>query len=1048
MLQGVFTNKKQNKRITFEGYDFQNYFEFSFEDPKRLGYLGNQEINHKEDYATAMLKGTNIVYLGSKLEHNVNPFNHEDISMIASILFHLKKSCTLKNEAIESGKAFNSEKTYEVENAKIKSVIGALTWAEYEDENYILKLRTVGYNTPTAYFGANKFTVQYKTPFVEQKNDVPFFAPLGQVLSLDEVEKVTGKDFTYIKSKNLRIISRDDLDDFIQMLRNHSGPIALDTETSGLGINCLKKDYLVGLVFSTNSDTGYYVPLKHTKIENVCEEDEVEELLHEKMGDLWKSKKWITHNGSFDWKVMWNEGINFDIWFDTLIAFRLTIWNKGRISLVLKDLAKKYLGHDSLELGDLIVGGWKEGMGFDFKDLPYEQVKFYAPMDTVNTFALYEYVRDNNLLNYFNAGKVFRLECDFAKAVGYQEYYGHHVAIEKVPQLIQEYSQERDKLYAELKAIAGRDFNPRSTKDLQDIMFNTLKMPVLARTDSGNPSTAKEVLKTYKSQGYDFASILLEYRDVVAFLSNFLENAKDNTNGGFFFSRVQQFLETGRVSVSDPNYQSYNNPVKKQVTARDGYYFLDFDFSSVEIKIMTSMAKQENLIERFNDDFSFDYHRYQASQLWQKPEHEITKAERSVSKGLIFGIMYGMAINSLQSHLGMEDDPNGLQKTQRLYDTFFETQQNTKQFFQNAQQSAVNKGWTDTVIGRRRYMDINRTSVNKVKREGANHRIQGSAADYFKKAVVNLMEMIEKNDLMGKILIEAFIHDECVLAIHKSINPGKALNLVIPETRFIQKGWATLTNEMGFGGDWCTAKMAEIPTLLQDFMMDDYKKGNWDWWNGDVDLLVAKQEEYKLKYNLWLVERFLSDERMHKRGYTVAVFTAANKVLDLCKQGKALELWGTEVEPDSFEISDDNEENFLTVVKLFGLGELFENANIGKPEKVSKVSSVNESIKKVANSSQPTSPKEALEVDLWMKGYSMFNDVLWLLDIDLMSADPTMLVTVSTKLTSIVKENQGDRKVVMFNPKTQKAFKLPGISSEGISKLIQYIVPTYQIIKS
>lgn len=923
MLRGYFKDSN-GRKWQIKGYDFQTYFELMVEyhdDDLDLDFTDESRSFHM------LVKPTNIEYSGVKGEHDL----HDEFSRMASILFYLKESCVKENEEgyydidyQESG--FKSVVNYITDLGSISQKMGTMVKAQFKDE---LFLEEVGGIIKLPWID-EKYTLRYKNEFNKEIKKEYVSTSEGMFKDIDTIIKENpDKNYSYILHKDLYIVNKDNLEEVLDIFRNTNNPIAFDTETDGLLIDFKMRDKLVGMILSPNEDVGYYFPLRHLLVENLCDEEEIPEFLSTYFKDILENKKLIMQNGSFDCKVMLGEGIDCNLFFDTLLAFRLTLWNEDvSLRLGLKPLAKRFLGHDSLELDDLVYGGWNENLSF--RDVPEELVRLYGCMDGVNTYALYNYIIRQNLLEYYNAKRTFSLECKFSRVVAYQEFYGHHVDVDHLPKIRKSLEDERDDLYNQMKEmIGGTDFNPASTKDLQGVLFKVLGLKPIKLTASGNPSTDKESLKVLAKK-HSFPKLLLEYREIATQINNFMNKIDEiATPDGFMFSDVTQILNTGRVSCSSPNYQSFSPAVKKYITPRENHYYLDFDYSAVEYRIMSSMSKEEALIDKFFDPDT-DIHSYQASRMFGVPLLYVTSQLRSQSKGVSFGLMYGMQAQSLGETIFGEESRENTAKAENLMKLFFKGQEKVKHFFDEAQANSYKQGWSDTYIGRRRYFDKKKYRPHKIMRMGANHRIQGTAADFFKMAMVNLYEMLKKNNWLGKVLIPFFVHDEAVLEIHNSVDPIILLKEVMKCTRIQVKGWCPLTNECGFGADWYVAKKGETPLPVQDIMIAQYGESGVPWWNGDIQMLVDYQVGEIHKWQLDRLVKFLRDPRNH------------NKEIDppILKQGQALykdflkgDMRGITPKPlfDEKDFEFDTVtplNNIKSLVKMLGMEDLYEKAGI------------------------------------------------------------------------------------------------------------------------
>lgn len=1035
MLRGKFKDIKGNL-WELKGYDFQNYFEFL---AKKVEPNIDLDLYKSTEEFHMLIKPTNIVYGGIKGSHNL----HEEFSNLGKILFFLKSICIKKNEdgyfdIGYSETSFSSLKSYSKDlfgvNQKIKQKMGTLVECVFKSSevgSLVLKTDQVSDRLP---WMNEKYTMQYKNDLIQAEDKTQSIGVLSSFRTIEEIIKENpDKNYSYILSKDLRIVTKDTLKDVLSKF-NPDVPFAVDTETDGLEVDFRKKDRLVGLILCTDENTAFYFPLRHTKFENLCEEEEIPDFLEENFKDFLENGKGIYQNGIFDWKVFYSEGIDVNIFFDTLLAFRLTLWNEDTsLRLALKPLVKRVLGHDSLELDDLVVGGWNSGTSF--RDVPRELVGLYGCMDGINTYLLYKYIVKENLLEYYNSERVFKLECSFSRVVGYQEYFGHHVDIDNIPKVRGMLEKERDDLYRKMKdLVGGIDFNPSSTKSLQEILFKVLGLKPVSYTKTNQPSTDKDTLKILARQ-HDFPRLLLEFRNINTQINNFINKIDEiASEDGFMFSRVTQILNTGRISVSDPNYQSYSPAVKKYVTPREGYYMFDFDYSAVEYRIMSSMSHEDVLIEKFFDTDT-DIHSYQASRMFGVPLLYVSHDLRSQSKGVSFGLMYGMQAKSLGGEIFGKESQENTAKASNLINLFFKGQEKVKAFFDDAQAKSYQQGWSDTYIGRRRYFNKNLYSAHKIMRMGANHRIQGTAADFFKLAMNRLFKMIKEEGWQGKVLIPFFVHDEAVLEVHNSIDPAILLKKVMECTRLYIKNWCPLVNEFGYGATWQEAKSGECPVPVQDIIIKKYGDTGLDWWNGDIKALVDFQVGEIHKWQMGRVVNYLKDENnFGKEIYAPVLKQAQSLYKDLLKNdSRGID---QEVSVDGFSFDSKNPINNLkSLVDVLGIRDLYDNASIKEESEVKQEpDSVPEPVK---------INEEDASVEDMLKLFGVYRrydpDELWVLYPEDW-LDGNQSVELMVYADGCLKQNKGGIKLYFMNKKGE-VFEpeVNGLSVSGVVKLSKYV---------
>ena len=674
----------------------------------------------------------------------------------------------------------------------------------------------------------------------------------GMYTCIEDIIKAhPDKEFSWLLKKDYIIVNDNNLEEICKYIMEWQGYVYYDTETTGLNINFKSRlgqaDQLVGIVLSVKYGESFYFPVQMKSIPNLCNGDHWYFMEHY-MRPILEGKNLVAHNMSFDWKVAYIYDINANIVHDTMALIKLTIGAEElNYPMGLKENTKILLKRDSLELSDLIVdGSWGESDDIKFWDLPAELVRLYACADTDNTNGLLGYAMQADLLNKYNATKVYEIEIAFSLAVAYQEFYGHRIDIEKLNEVRAEIEKNQQKCMAEMVKIAGHEFNPNSPRDLIQIMYHELGIPTQISRKTGNPTTDKETLKKLSeitdaedNTKYPFCKWLQEYRDnegVRKIVDKFPEHV---TEDGYAFSAVMQYgTTTGRVSINKPNYQSYNDPIKKNIIPRPGFWMFDTDYSSVEYRVLGNMVGNKRIMESFVDP-DFDYHAYQAARMYGVPYSAVTKKMRKAAKGINFGLPYGMGDESLGIRVFGEASSENTRKAGALRNAYFKGQEDIRDWFEYHRDKGVNEGYTETFFGRRRYYHRSKFSPNAIRRQAGNQVIQGTAADIYKTAVGRVFKRICKEGLLGKVLLTGFIHDELLGEVSNDINPAVWLKILREEfevkvTNQDGSSWCPLYMGFGYGMSWYEAKSVELPIKLQWEIVDNYGETGFPNWNGDA----------------------------------------------------------------------------------------------------------------------------------------------------------------------------------------------------------------------
>ncbi len=389
--------------------------------------------------------------------------------------------------------------------------------------------------------------------------------------------------------------------------------------------------------------------------------------------------------------------------------------------------------------------------------------------DTYCKYAKYIWLCKNKYEEELKEKEEYKLftdvEMPLMRVLANMEYEG--VLVDEV--MLSEYSvtlnEQVEKLSKEIAELAGTEFNVNSPKQLGEVLFEKLKLPVVKKTKSGY-STDSEVLEKL-SEEHPIVEKVLEYRLLAKLKATYVDGmlALINPETKRIHAKFNQTVTaTGRISCTDPNLQ--NIPIRTEVgrnlrkvfVAKEGYTFLDADYSQVELRVLAHMSGDENMIRAFNE--GIDVHSLTASQVFNTPIEEVTKKMRSEAKAVNFGIVYGI------SDFGLAENIKISRFKAKIYiEKYFETYPKIKEYMDSLVESGKEKGYVDTLWGRRRYVPELKSSNYNVRQFGErvakNAPIQGTAADIIKIAMVNIEKELEEKSLESKLILQ--VHDELVI---------------------------------------------------------------------------------------------------------------------------------------------------------------------------------------------------------------------------------------------------------------------------------------------
>lgn len=388
------------------------------------------------------------------------------------------------------------------------------------------------------------------------------------------------KDLSWLECKKYSIVNtKEDFDRLVAELREvpDDEVVGFDTETTGLLINRFpvghpKRDRLVGICISWQDDISYYIPIYHREFENIDEDYCIEMLRplicekyarkYNKDGQIIKqgtAKNLVTHNGKFDWRVMWTYGIRLNFVHDTLLMQYLTNEGEFRTRKDLKTLAKRELGMEMVELEDNYIKQKGVKLDIDFSLLPYENVKAYAPADADATRLLYKKKKMPKSMEF-----IYYIEIELMKYIAKTEYNGIRLDLELIAKQEKEAEKKKAELEQKIYDLVGHTFNIKSNVELATVMFEELKYPVIEWTDKKAAKTGKRTLKILsaekkindkgeKEERYPLAGILKAYKDQEKLLNGFLRKMLAENIDGFIFPSYDQCgTESGRISCNGP----------------------------------------------------------------------------------------------------------------------------------------------------------------------------------------------------------------------------------------------------------------------------------------------------------------------------------------------------------------------------------------------------------------------------------------------------------------------------------------------------------------
>ena len=574
--------------------------------------------------------------------------------------------------------------------------------------------------------------------------------------------------------------------------------IAFDTETTSLKY---MEAELVGVSFCIAAGEAAYVPVAHDYPDapDQLDRDWVLSQLKPLLEDE-KIKK-VGQHLKYDKNVLANYNIHLaGIAFDTMLESYVLNSTASRHDM--DSLALAYLNHQTIHFEDIAGKGAKQ---LTFNQIDLSEAAPYAAEDADITFRLHEVLWNKLKDDEKLASILLDIEVPLASVLSRMEQLGVFIDSQRLAQHSQDLAKRIDELEKEVHEEAGETFNLGSTKQLQKILFEKLELPIIKKTPKGAPSTSEEVLQEL-ALDYPIPKMIMEYRGMSKLKSTYTDKLPKMINhrtGRVHTSYHQAVTATGRLSSTDPNLQNIpirneeGRRVRQAFVPRDGYKIVAADYSQIELRIMAHLSQDEGLLSAFSQ--GKDIHQATAAEVFDLPLDEVTSEQRRSAKAINFGLIYGMSAFGLSRQLNIPRH-----EAQQYMDLYFERYPGVLQYMDDTRKLAKDKGYVETVFGRRLYLPDIKAS-NGARRKGAeraaiNAPMQGTAADIIKKAMLQVDEWITSlnND---DIYMMMQVHDELVFEIKESVLDEATTKIVaLMENAAVLS--VPLVVEAGTGKNW------------------------------------------------------------------------------------------------------------------------------------------------------------------------------------------------------------------------------------------------------
>ncbi|MBN9289344.1 MAG: DNA polymerase I [Gammaproteobacteria bacterium 39-13] len=571
---------------------------------------------------------------------------------------------------------------------------------------------------------------------------------------------------------------------------------AIDTETTSL--DPLQAE-LVGISFAVEEGLGAYIPLTHAY--NGAPLQLPRDFVLEKLKPILEDPTIVKigQNIKYDLHVFSRYGITLqNASEDTML--QSYVFNSVITRHDMDSLAKLYLQYETIPY-EAVAGKGAKQITFDKVDV--YQAAEYAAEDADITLRLYN-VLSKKLESESALNQVYKeIEVPLIEVLWQMEANGICVDARKLEAQSEQIAKTLSELEEQAYILAGETFNLGSPKQLQQIFFEKLQLPIIERTPKGVPSTAESVLQEL-SHDYELPRLILTHRTLSKLKSTYADKLPQQINPcthRVHTSYQQAVAATGRLSSTDPNLQNIpirteeGRKIRQAFVPETGNLLISADYSQIELRIMAHLSQDEGLLSAFCNDQ--DIHRFTASEVLGIPMEEVTSEQRRSAKAINFGLIYGMSAFGLARQLGIERSA-----AQAYMDQYFLRYPGVKKYMESIRESAAQKGYVETLFGRRLYLpDIRAKNVGRrraAERTAINAPMQGTAADIIKKAMIKLHnELRGQNDI--KLLMQ--VHDELVLEVKPHVIE-KAKSLVMDCMQNAAILSVPLVVDLGVGKNW------------------------------------------------------------------------------------------------------------------------------------------------------------------------------------------------------------------------------------------------------
>lgn len=556
------------------------------------------------------------------------------------------------------------------------------------------------------------------------------------------------------------ILDMSEFDAWVERLKG-ADVFAFDTETTS--VNAMEAQ-LVGLSFAVQAGEAAYVPVAHDYLgaPEQLPRDVVLQKLKPILED--ESKSIVAQNLKYDRTVLANCGLTIRAQvFDSMLESYLFNSVAGRHDM--NSLADRCLGRTTIHFEDIAGKGAKQ---LTFNQIALEEAGPYAAEDADICLQLHHFFwpklnKESGLAKLYH-----EIEGPLESVLSKIERNGALIDADAMFAQSEEIAARLQQLEVEVHDKAGQAFNLSSPKQLQEILYQKLELPVLKKTPKGQPSTAEEVL-VQLADDYEIPKLILEFRGLAKLKSTYTDKLPvmiNQSTGRIHTSYHQAVAATGRLSSSDPNLQNIpvrteeGRRIRKAFVAPEGQRIVAADYSQIELRIMAHLSQDKGLLNAFQQ--GQDVHSATAAEVFDVDHAEVTPDQRRKAKAINFGLMYGMSAFGLGRQLQIPRN-----EAQAYMEIYFDRYPGVARFMEQIRAEAADQGFVETLFGRRLYLpDINNRQAQRrqaAERTAINAPMQGTAADIIKLAMIEVDSWLDKSGFPAKMIMQ--VHDELVFEV-------------------------------------------------------------------------------------------------------------------------------------------------------------------------------------------------------------------------------------------------------------------------------------------